>query len=179
MSNKFLEAMLGAVYSRETGPLELSGGLNFTRGLRASVNTTTGLIDVVVDLLAPIEIILLGGLHTSQATTYADKGAHRFDASQFPATVGGLSLSLTFEAYLSTTSGAVPATVQLYDLTAGAPVAGTVLTSTSLVTSRTVSSSLTLPQAAHDYVLQLKAGGSPSPTDSVMCLGAVLRVTYS
>lgn len=89
-----------------------------------------------------------------------------------------------FQAMLETTNVTFPAEIRLWDLTNGAAIAATVLSSTSITPELQQSAVLTaggdLPDQAIDYEVQLRlddSGGSPGVSDRVAFKFAALRIS--
>lgn len=126
----------------------------------------------------PQNIYGVSGLQITSESTFQGHGAFRFDPTQFP---GG---SIVFQAMLETTNVTFPAEIRLWDLTNGAAIAATVLSSTSITPELQQSAVLTaggdLPDQAIDYEVQLRlddSGGSPGVSDRVAFKFAALRIS--
>jgi hypothetical protein len=107
----------------------------------------------------------------------------RFDPSQLIAPGSGIIRTITFEALLWASAG-MTAEIELYNLTDGTAVAGTLLTTTGTVPTAVVSGNLAvpavLPNAARDYEVRLRiSAGAPGPLDRALTSGVRLSVHYS
>lgn len=172
-----------------------SGGLNILNGVAGPVilalvappsGTTSYNVDVVFDgtnwfvarigISDPLALPKVNtfhgvaGLQTTAQTVATRIGTMRIDPTKFPA-----NGQFTFQVALDTTGPL--ATVQLYNLTDSALVAGSVLTTTSTTTVVLTSGALTLPATQKDYEVQLfMATGGVS--DHVDCTFAKVLLTW-
>jgi hypothetical protein len=119
---------------------------------------------------APIS--LLAGVGSTAQTSFQGIGAVPIDPTRY---LG--SPTFTFVAMLEATSG-MTAAIQLYDLTAGAVVSGSLLTTTSTTTTK-LTGSVTLPSAEHIYEVQIRiSAGTPGSSDRATCKCARVDVTF-
>lgn len=135
-----------------------------------------------------VEIPGIVGFASTDSVTFVGLGALKFDPSLYFPGGAGVTLTIKFEAFLSTTDAGtpLPAELRLYDLTNGAPIANSVISSSSLTTQHVESPALEvgvdLPDAATVYEVQLRIDdtlGVPVPSDLAVCLRAALRLTWS
>lgn len=112
-------------------------------------------------------LILVSGRQARDTTVFSGVGAIRIDTSNFPP-----SLTTTFEVVLEASPG-FTAEVRLYNLTDGATVPGSTLSTTS--TSPVVlTGTLTMPSGQKDYEVQLRVttgGGFATCTGARIVLG--------
>jgi hypothetical protein len=134
------------------------------------------------------EIVGLAGKQETQLSSWQGVGALRFVPTDFYPGGLGITREVRFEAWLETTDDVtpLPAQVRLYDLTNGAPITASVLSSSSLTTARQVSGILVvgtdIPNATTDFEVQIRlddTAGSPTPSDQISCKKAALRITWS
>lgn len=134
----------------------------------------------------PITLTLSAGAAPTSETTFVRVGGMTLDATRFPETSGGLTRSLAFEADVQKTAGATSVDIQLVDVTHGATVTGTSLTSSSTSTTLVASGPLTVGADAGNirndettqYEVQIKRTGG-SPADAVFVVNARLVITYA
>jgi hypothetical protein len=113
----------------------------------------------------------VAGLQTTSQTVATRIGSLRVDPSKYPS-----NAQITFQVAIDTT--APLATIQLYNLTDSGIVAGTVQTTLSLGTVILTSGSLTLPNSAKDYEVQMfMAPGGTS--DHVDCTSARILLNWA
>jgi len=119
-----------------------------------------------------LDVPIVTGLQATSQIVYTRIGNIRLDPSKFPA-----NTQITFQAIVEATTGKT-AQIQLYNLTDGGPVAGSVLSSSS-TTPAVVSATVTLPGSSKDYEVQLLMTTAGSTSDHVDCTSAKLILTWA
>ena len=128
--------------------------------------------------------VAIAGEETTEFTTFQDRGGVFFDPTKLFGGGASVAQEIRFRTILQTTDDTtpLPAEARLWNLTDGAPVAGSVLSSSSLNAEPQVSGLLTLPLTPKVYKVQLRlddTSGSPGISDQVACLLAELVVTWT
>lgn len=117
--------------------------------------------------------VVVAGVASTNQTSFVGLGVTPFDPSKFFGTP-----VFTFVAMLEATTG-MTAQIQLYDLTAGAVVASSVMTTTNTSTTKLASIALALPNTEHIYEVQIRiSAGSPGASDRATCKHARIDVSY-
>ena len=125
----------------------------------------------------PTNINIVSGIQSSGDTAWSAIGAINFAKNDY--TRDGYTTTVNFRAILETTSG-LTGSIRLYNLTAGSPLA-TSLMSTASSSPVLLSSDITSEAYATSqlYEIQIKLTGSPLPTDQIICKLADLSLTYA
>lgn len=118
------------------------------------------------------EIILCGELKAVDENIFTNVGASRISTTYLPV----ITTTVTFSALLTATAGKT-AECQLYNMTDGAIVVGSVLSSSSL-SPDFQSAVITLASGAKDYLVQLRMTTASGGTDQVTCSSAMLTLTW-
>jgi hypothetical protein len=119
--------------------------------------------------------LLSAGTQTNNTVAFQRGGNKQIDPTKYPSNAQAI-----FNAIVLTTSGSVPVSVQLYDLTAGAVVtASPSFPITSSVQGPTlISTTLTLTAASHLYEVQFKMGNAGAGTDMATLSYADVVLTW-
>jgi hypothetical protein len=135
------------------------------------------------------DAIGIAGQQDTDQTGWQDKGGIRYDPAAYFPGGSGITREIKFYAMLWTTDDTtpLPAKARLYNLTDGAEVVGTELTSSSLTPDMQSSSALTpgvgdFKSTVADYAVQLKLDdtyGSPTVSDRIFCAQAFIRTSWS
>jgi len=143
-----------------------------------------------VNVPAPVEVPLISGDQFTQSLLSPFfTSARTFDPTQYPPSIGPLSLTVRFLATLQNTAGATKTTVALYDVANAIIVNGTALDNSAspsqTLPENVVSPPLTIGSSPGDlqatsamYEVRLAmVGGSPT-MDISTCSSARLVITY-
>jgi hypothetical protein len=137
----------------------------------------------LVPLLVPFPGV--AGTETTSSATFVYEGAIALDPTTLFAAGGttGITRQFQFRTIVQATPG-VTVQVQLYNVTAGAVVSGTTLTSTTAAQTAPqalLATGLSLPGSMQVYVVQLRISSPsiPGTSDLAICLLAQLEVTWS
>jgi len=135
------------------------------------------------------EVVGLAGFEETQNVGWEDHGALVFDPGTYFPGGSGITRTIKFRAVLWTTDAVtpLPARCRLYNITDGAAVSGSEVSSTSLDPEPQESAALTpglggFATGEADYTVQIKlddTAGSPGVSDRIVCLKAALRVIWS
>jgi len=121
----------------------------------------------------------LAGLQTTDEPSFVAVGGTYFDPTLLTPSGNGLTRSIKFRAVLETTDAGLPVECQLYNITDGALVGGSLLTSTSLAPAMVTSADLALPATPKLYEVRFRMNGVAGPSDQVACKLAELSVTWA
>lgn len=129
------------------------------------------------------ETILVGGTRETDQVVQVGQSVAEFDPSVLLAPTGGLVRAITFEAIAWATAG-MTAEVELWNITDGVAVVGTLLAIASTVPTWLVSVPLAvpavLPNASTLYELRLRiSAGVPGPLDRAFVSQARLLTMWS
>jgi len=137
------------------------------------------------------EVVGIAGAEITDSVTWEGHGGFKFDPRIYYPGGLGLTREVRFQAMLETTDGTtpLPAKARLYDLTNGAAVTSSEITSSSetpeIVSSGVLSigtgGGVDLQDDEIDYEVQIildDSSGSPGPTDVITCKRASLRLTW-
>lgn len=142
--------------------------------------STNSLLDAYLRLLrarvgalySPRPIPILSGKQSTASQTFFGFGSVRFDPSIYTGTV-----TIKFQVIGEATSGQT-AEFRLYNVTDGAAVSGSTL-STSSTTATVLEATLTgLPSSPKIYEFQFRLSSTPSTNDRGTCTHAELNVTW-
>jgi hypothetical protein len=135
------------------------------------------------------DVIGIAGQQDTDQTGWQDKGGLRYDPAAYFPGGSGITREIKFYAMLWTTDDTTPlaAEARLYNLTDGAEVSGSELSSDSLTPDMQVSGALTpglgnFKSTVADYAVQLKLDdtfGSPGVSDRIFCVQAFIRTSWS
>ncbi len=137
--------------------------------------------------LTPMQVPypLLSAVGVAESNAFTDLGSFSFDPSDLFDGNADLTRAIIFQAILYCAPGC-RAEVRLYNLTAGAAITNTTLTSTSespavVSGTITVGSSPNMPNSTQTYLVQLRIDSPASPTDEdrVFCSSAQIIVSWS
>lgn len=125
----------------------------------------------------PTVINMINGIQSTGEVTWQVIGAVLFNKNDY--TRDGYTTTVTFRVILETTSG-LTGYARLYNLTAGSPLASSVVSTTSS-SSVMLTADITadVPGSSQLYEVQIELSGSPLPTDQVICKSSDLLLTYS
>jgi hypothetical protein len=125
------------------------------------------------------------GVQSSGIATFTGIGTIVFDPSSIFSTNGKITRSISFQAVLEV-SASVTGEIQLYNISTGAVVTGSLLSSstaspTLLTGTLTIGASPNLPNSQQIYEVQIRISspGSPSVSDRVVCKNAQIIVVWS
>jgi len=135
------------------------------------------------------DVVGIAGQQDTDQTGWQDKGGFRYDPAAYFPGGAGITREIKFYAMLWTTDDTtpLPAQARLYNITDGAEVTGSELSSSSLTPDMQVSSALSpgtgnFKSTVADYAVQLKlddSSGSPTPSDRIFCVQAFIRTSWS
>ena len=136
--------------------------------------------------VSSVELSFVSGQNFTGLSTFQRIGSRSIDISKWPATLNGLTRSVSFLADIQKTITATSAEIQLFDITNNAVITGTNLTSTSLALITVSAINLTVGSLAGNirsdvnsqYEVQLKMNGG-NQNDQVYCSNVRLLITYS
>jgi hypothetical protein len=107
-------------------------------------------------------------------------GARYLDlATRYPTTVGGLTRSITFEAFIASSSSALTTTVRLQNVTDNTTLETFTTSSVNGELKVSVSPFLSGESSAKQLEVQLSTDGVDAGTSQAICFQAQLVVTYS
>ena len=110
------------------------------------------------------------GIQSASVNVYTRVGTVLIDPSKYPTS------KVTFQAVLEATAGQT-AVCQLYNVTDGSAVSGSVLTGTS-TTPTVYEATITIPNSSKLYEVQLKLGAVNGGTDRASCTNAKIFLTW-
>lgn len=119
------------------------------------------------------EQLIVAGMASSGITTYEVIGTKLLDPRLFPSKAAA---TVDFVASCFTTNAGDPAEIRLFDVTAAAVVAGSVLSFPELVVT-TKSAAVTLPNLSHQYEVQLKCTNTGDP-NRALCARAGININW-
>lgn len=124
------------------------------------------------EIIRQKDIVLCSDLRATDEIVFYNLAVKRIDSADLP----GITPTIKFTALLSATAGKT-AECQLYNLTDGSIVAGSVLTSSSL-TPDYQEASVSLASGIKDYAAQLRMTTASGGTDQVTASSIILYVTW-
>lgn len=153
-----------------------------TTGTPAIVAKADGSVHLI-PLITPVAAS--NGQWSVGVTAFTGIGVVSFDPSALFSTNGKITRSISFTAVLEASSG-VTAQIQLFNITAGSAVTGSLLSTSNNAPSivsgvLTVGSSPNLVNSLQVYEVQLRISlpTNPAVTDRAICKMANLQVTWS
>ena len=161
-----------------TGDLKYQG-VTGTPAILAEANGSVHLIPYVATYAGTT------GIHTNDTTTFSGIGAIIFNPASIFAGNTKITRTLKFQTIIEATTG-VTTEIRLYNISTGAAVTGTTLTTTAVIptlveSTLTIGASPNLPNSQQIYEIQLRISlpASPGVTDLAICKLAQILVTWS
>lgn len=150
------------------------GEIAMAAGGRPACYTESGIRTLAhsAEIVRQKEFVFSGKLTATDETSFLNIGFKRINTADLPT----ITPTVTFTAILTATAGKT-AECQLYNLTDGGIVAGSVLSSSSLVPDYQ-SASVTLATGTKDYAAQLRMTTASGGSDYVTASSAILYITW-
>ncbi|HVI42662.1 MAG TPA: hypothetical protein VM577_18580 [Anaerovoracaceae bacterium] len=170
---------VGQIYiDTTTGDLKYQG-TSGTPSILTRADGTVHLVPLIVNYSGTT------GVQSVGVSTFTGIGVSSFDPSAIFSTNGKVTRTIKYVVVLEGSTG-VTAEIQLYNLSAGAIVTGSLLSTsnnspTLLSGTLTVGASPNVPNSAQLYEVQLRISSpsSPAVSDRAICKMAYIQVTWS